>query len=62
LAPDAENLSAKQSLNCTINIHLLGHSTGAYVIREPFDDADDSSLNQASWTVSRILLAAGDIR
>jgi len=54
-------LSAKQSPDCTINIHLLGHSTGAYVIREAFDDADDSSLKQASWTVSQIMLAAGDV-
>lgn len=54
-------LSAAQSPDCTINIHLLGHSTGVYVIREAFDDADDTALKQASWTVSQILFAAGDI-
>ncbi len=54
-------LSARQTPDCAINIHVLGHSTGAYVIREAFDDADDSQLKQASWTVSQILFAAGDV-
>ncbi|MGH8041324.1 MAG: alpha/beta hydrolase [Rudaea sp.] len=55
------HLAAKQTPDCAINIHLLGHSTGAYVIREAFDDADDTALKQASWAVSQILFAAGDI-
>ena len=35
-------LASQQTPDCAINVHLLGHSTGAYVIREAFDDADDS--------------------
>ncbi len=54
-------LSAEQGLDCTINIHLLGHSTGAYVIREAFDDADDAHLINNSWTVSQIALIGGDV-
>lgn len=54
-------LSANQNPDCTINIHILGHSTGAYVIREAFDDADDTGLTNASWNVSQILFAAGDV-
>lgn len=54
-------LSEKQSPDCTINIHLLGHSTGAYVIREAFDDADDARLLNNSWMVSQIVLIGGDI-
>jgi esterase/lipase superfamily enzyme len=54
-------LSAKQTPSCTINIHVLGHSTGAYVIREAFDDADDKQLPNLSWNVSQVLFAAGDI-
>lgn len=54
-------LSARQSCNCAVNIHVLGHSTGAYVIREAFDDADDTQLAQASWLVSQIVFAAGDV-
>lgn len=62
LVTDGIRLLAKeQGPDCSINIHLLGHSTGAYVIREAFDDADDALLAQASWTVSQIALIAGDI-
>lgn len=54
-------LSAQQTPNCTINIHLLGHSTGAYVIREAFDDADDCRLPNNSWTVSQVVFIGGDV-
>src|SRR5215470_14641322 len=54
-------LSAKQAPDCPINIHVLCHSTGAYVLREAFDDADDTALKQSAWTVSQILFAAGDV-
>ena len=54
-------LSRRQTPDCTTNIHLLCHSTGAYVVREAFDDADDTALQQSSWTVSQILFAAGDL-
>jgi hypothetical protein len=54
-------LAARQKPGCPINIHILGHSTGAYVIREAFDDADDAQLSQSSWLVSQILFAAGDV-
>lgn len=54
-------LSAEQTPSCNINIHVLGHSTGAYVIREAFDDADDTELRNLSWNVSQVLFAAGDI-
>lgn len=54
-------LAVLQSPDCTINIHLLGHSTGAYVIREAFDDADDSQLTNNSWTVSQIAFIGGDV-
>ncbi len=54
-------LSARQTPDCPINIHLLGHSTGAYVIREAFDDADDSQVPHSAWLVSQILFAAGDV-
>ena len=54
-------LSREQGPDCMINIHLLGHSTGAYVIREAFDDADDANLTQASWMVSQIAFIGGDV-
>jgi esterase/lipase superfamily enzyme len=54
-------LSAEQTPDCAINIHLLGHSTGAYVIREAFDDADDARLPNNAWYVSQIAFIGGDI-
>lgn len=54
-------LSDRQTPDCTINIHLLGHSTGVYVIREAFDDADDARLANNSWAVSQIVFIGGDI-
>jgi len=54
-------LSGRQSSDCAINIHLLGHSTGALVIREAFDDADDTALDNSGWNVSQILFAAADV-
>ena len=55
------HLSEKQAPNCPINVHVLGHSTGAYVIREAFDDADDTRLRNSAWSVSQVIFAAGDV-
>jgi len=46
---------------CDINVHVLGHSTGAYVIREAFDHADDGQVTGVAWTVGQIALIAGDV-
>lgn len=51
-----------QSANCEINVHLLAHSTGAYVVQEAFDDADDhAAIASINWTVSQIAFISGDI-
>ncbi len=54
-------LAREQGPECAINIHLLGHSTGVYVIREAFDDADDANLAQSSWMVSQVAFIGGDV-
>ena len=54
-------LAERQTPDCCINVHLLGHSTGCLVIREAFDDADDTELRTASWLVSQIAFIGGDI-
>lgn len=47
--------SSQQVAGCEINVHLLGHSTGAYVIRHAFTDADEKiSIKNRPWTVSQI--------
>ncbi len=54
--------AATQFRGCEINVHLLAHSTGAYVIREAFDDADDrSNIASVNWTVSQICLIGADV-
>tara|TARA_Y100001956_G_C4129254_1_gene192459 strand:+ start:7684 stop:8718 length:1035 start_codon:yes stop_codon:yes gene_type:complete len=48
--------------HCDIDVHLLGHSTGAYVIREAFYEAShDRSLQRIKWNVSQIAFIGGDI-
>ncbi len=54
-------LAKEQTPGCTINTHLLAHSTGAYVVREAFDDADDASLAQSGWLVSQIAFIGADV-
>lgn len=54
-------LSEKQAADCSINVHVLGHSTGAYIIREAFDDADDCQLPNPAWMASQVVFIAGDI-
>lgn len=47
---------------CKINVHLLGHSTGAYVIMEAFNQAQKKgSLFRADWRVAQIALIGADI-
>jgi hypothetical protein len=50
-----------QTLQCDIRVHALGHSTGAFVIREGFDHADDGQATATSWTVGQLVLIAGDV-
>lgn len=48
--------------NCAIDVHLLGHSTGAYVIREAFYYASQSRrIARINWNVSQVVFIGGDI-
>ncbi len=47
-------LIAARTADCEVNIHTVAHSMGAYVLREAFDDADDSSAANANWTVNQV--------
>lgn len=54
--------SIMQEQDCEINVHLLAHSTGAYVVREAFDDADDRpKIAGTNWTTSQILFIGADV-
>ena len=50
-----------QSLQCNIRVHVLGHSTGAFAIREAFDHADDGDATATNWTAGQLVLIAGDV-
>jgi esterase/lipase superfamily enzyme len=55
-------LAKQQNKNCTINVHLLAHSTGAYVINEAFSDAETTKdTAEINWTVSQILFISADV-
>ena len=55
-------LAARQKSGCGTNVHLLGHSTGAYVIREAFYHArKKGSLHRGDWKVSQVAFVGGDI-
>ncbi|MBV8522686.1 MAG: alpha/beta hydrolase [Acetobacteraceae bacterium] len=48
--------------DCEVNVHLLAHSTGAYVVREAFDDADDRrAIAAVNWTTSQIAFIGADL-
>jgi esterase/lipase superfamily enzyme len=48
--------------DCDLSVHVLAHSMGAFVVREAFDDADDRpAVAATSWTVSQVMLCAGDV-
>jgi pimeloyl-ACP methyl ester carboxylesterase len=47
---------------CTLNVHLLGHSTGAYVIMESFAQAEkDGNLFKRSWRIAQVAFIGGDV-
>lgn len=57
-----ETFSALQRPDCRIDLHVLAHSMGCYVVREAFDDADDRArIAGRSWSVSQVMLMAADL-
>lgn len=47
---------------CKTNVHLLGHSTGAFVIMEAFVQAEKKGrLFRSDWRVGQVAFAAGDV-
>jgi pimeloyl-ACP methyl ester carboxylesterase len=48
--------------DCNIRVHVLGHSMGAFVVREAFDHADDGmATTAANWTANQLVLFSGDV-
>lgn len=47
--------------DCRINAHILGHSTGVFVIREAFAAAAEYVGPGYDWAVSQLLFIGGDV-
>ena len=49
--------------DCSINVHLIAHSMGAYVIREAFRGVDKlrKATIPSDWRIGQIIFAGGDI-
>ena len=50
------------SKSCEINIHLIGHSTGAYVIMEAFAQAEKvGELFKTPWRIAQVAFIGADV-
>lgn len=55
-------LAIGQKNGCVTNVHLLGHSTGAYVIMEAFAQAEKKGeLFKQAWRVGQVAFIGGDV-
>lgn len=62
ITPLAINQLKEHENQCDIDVHLLGHSTGAYVIREAFYQASKNrTLQRIHWNVGQICFIGADI-
>jgi len=63
LVDDCISLFASTQLRgCRINLHVVAHSMGAYLLREAFDDADDRpAIAHTNWTISQLCFVAADV-
>lgn len=54
--------SKRQEPDCKIDVCIVAHSMGCYVVREAFDFADgEHQIAQNNWTVSQVAFVAADI-
>jgi esterase/lipase superfamily enzyme len=50
------------NVTCEINIHLLGHSTGAYVVMEAFAQAEKvGELFKTPWRIAQVAFIGADV-
>lgn len=55
-------LANGQDAGCLTNVHLIGHSTGAYVIMEAFAQAEKlGKLFKSAWRIGQVALIGGDV-
>lgn len=62
LMVEAQFPSDPNAKACTINVHLLGHSTGAFVIMEAFSSASKKgALFKKPWRIGQVAFIGGDV-
>lgn len=62
LLVEAQFPSDAAAPSCKINVHLLGHSTGAYVIMEAFAQAAKTGkFFRKPWRIAQVAFIAGDV-
>lgn len=62
LLVDAQVPTASGAQPCTMNVHMLGHSTGAYVIMEAFANAAKrGDYFKKPWRIGQVAFIAGDV-
>lgn len=55
-------LAKQQGKDCSINVHVIAHSTGAYIVNEAFIDSETTkSTAEINWSAAQILFIAGDV-
>ena len=59
---DAQFPADPKARSCTINVHLIGHSTGAFVIMEAFANAaKQGALFKKPWRMGQVVFIGGDV-
>jgi len=59
---EAQNPTEPNVPPCTINVHLLGHSTGAYVIMDAFANADKKgAFFKTPWRIGQVAFIGADV-
>lgn len=62
ILPLREMTEMRHETKCDLEVHLVGHSSGAYVIREAFYQASKHRrLAQSDWGVSQVAFFGGDL-
>jgi pimeloyl-ACP methyl ester carboxylesterase len=62
LLVEAQDPAKNQGKACTINVHLLGHSTGAYVIMDAFAQAQKrGDLFKSDWRIGQVAFIGADV-
>ncbi len=54
-------LARRQRTDCQIDIHVLAHSMGAYLVRQAFYQGERTDLPSQGWLISQLILVSADV-